>query len=124
MSRKAAAKAKRLEIAFKTMYREESLRQQNFKCCYCRQPLDYKSVTADHIVPRSRGGQTIKQNIIAACRDCNYWKGSMSDYEFKTRIKNPMHWHGIQYHLMHQRLMINIRVELAEKRIMKLVRKG
>lgn len=37
------------------------------RCAYCRGKGD----TVDHVVPRSRGGQHVWQNVVAACRRCN-----------------------------------------------------
>lgn len=36
-------------------------------CAYCPAPAD----TWDHLVPVSKGGQTIRGNIVPACRSCN-----------------------------------------------------
>lgn len=46
--------------------------RDRFSCQYCgaRQEL-----TFDHLVPRSRGGQTTWDNVVTACSDCNVRKG-------------------------------------------------
>jgi 5-methylcytosine-specific restriction endonuclease McrA len=43
----------------------------------------------DHVTPRVKGGMTKKENIKAACADCNLAKGRLSAAEFVKRIKNP-----------------------------------
>jgi 5-methylcytosine-specific restriction endonuclease McrA len=37
------------------------------RCQYCAAPAE----SIDHVVPRSRGGQHIWENVVAACRLCN-----------------------------------------------------
>lgn len=40
------------------------------RCQYCSAPAD----SIDHVVPRSRGGQHVWENVVAACRPCNAQK--------------------------------------------------
>ena len=47
------------------------------RCAYCgRPPIDEKSLTIDHVRPRSRGGENTTSNCIPACKRCNHAKGS------------------------------------------------
>lgn len=47
------------------------------RCAYCgRPPIDDKSLTIDHVRPRSRGGENRTKNCIPACKRCNLAKGS------------------------------------------------
>lgn len=46
--------------------------RDRFECQYCGSPRD---LTFDHLVPRSKGGQTTWQNIVTACSPCNLRKG-------------------------------------------------
>lgn len=46
--------------------------RDDFQCQYCGAP---EELTFDHVVPRSKGGQTNWENIVAACADCNTEKG-------------------------------------------------
>ncbi len=43
----------------------------NGKCHYCGKALSAKIATMDHVIPISRGGKSTKNNIVAACKDCN-----------------------------------------------------
>ncbi len=45
-----------------------------FCCQYCGSTSD---LTFDHIVPRSRGGTTVWENVVAACSPCNLKKGGL-----------------------------------------------
>ena len=51
------------------------LRDRN-TCQYCGQTLPAGNLTLDHVVPRSRGGPSIWENIVAACFPCNNRKGN------------------------------------------------
>ena len=46
--------------------------RDRFICQYCGSGSD---LTFDHLVPRSRGGQTTWENVVAACSPCNLRKG-------------------------------------------------
>lgn len=51
-------------------------------CCYCNQPLDYDSVTLDHIIPFSKNGPFAPVNLTVACHPCNNLRGNKSFFEF------------------------------------------
>lgn len=51
------------------------LRDQ-WECQYCGEPFGTHQLTFDHVIPRSRGGRTAWDNIVAACQECNLTKGS------------------------------------------------
>ena len=44
-------------------------------CAYCR---CNRATTVDHLKPKSRGGSSLRSNLIPACRSCNADKGSES----------------------------------------------
>jgi 5-methylcytosine-specific restriction endonuclease McrA len=46
--------------------------RDRFTCQYCGARED---LTFDHVVPRSRGGHTTWENVVAACSPCNLRKG-------------------------------------------------
>lgn len=73
----------------KRMYRQDALKKQGGKCLYCTRPLRSYEVTAEHNIPRSRGGMTEKENIDAACETCNKEKGSYTKAEFNRAIHEP-----------------------------------
>lgn len=49
--------------------------RDEFCCQYCGAKGD---LTFDHVVPRSRGGATTWENVVAACSTCNLRKGNRS----------------------------------------------
>ncbi len=52
--------------------------RDRFACQYCG---DRDDLTFDHLIPRSRGGHTTWENVVAACSPCNLRKGSLTPNE-------------------------------------------
>jgi 5-methylcytosine-specific restriction endonuclease McrA len=52
--------------------------RDRFECQYCRSPDD---LTFDHVIPRSRGGQTTWTNVVTACSPCNLRKGGLMPHK-------------------------------------------
>ena len=40
-------------------------------CHYCKKKFLPEELTMDHIVPLSRGGRSVKGNIVPCCKNCN-----------------------------------------------------
>jgi 5-methylcytosine-specific restriction endonuclease McrA len=51
--------------------RAKILQRDQYVCQYCGQD----ATTVDHIIPRSKGGNDLPDNLIAECYRCNYSKG-------------------------------------------------
>lgn len=49
---------------------------------------DYSSDTYDHKVPLSRGGLHESDNLVLACRNCNFSKHTKTAEEFVTQRKD------------------------------------
>jgi hypothetical protein len=45
-------------------------------CAYCGHRFGAASLEMEHVTPSSRGGGTIWQNVVSACRACNQRKGN------------------------------------------------
>ena len=63
------------------MTRRAVLDRDQHKCGYCGAKAD----TIDHVRPRSRGGQHVWTNVVAACARCNHRKGD--------RLLTELGWH-------------------------------
>ncbi len=55
--------------------------RDRWECQYCGDEFRTSDLTFDHVIPRSRGGRTSWDNIVAACHDCNLLKGSYLPHE-------------------------------------------
>ena len=51
-------------------------------CYYCGQRFSPDELTMDHIIPIIRGGKSTKNNIAAACKECNNKKKHMLPMEW------------------------------------------
>lgn len=56
--------------------RYEILRRDNHTCRYCGGTAPDVTLTVDHVIPVSLGGDNKPENLVAACRDCNAGKAS------------------------------------------------
>lgn len=50
--------------------------RDNFTCQYCNTKLPMSQLNYDHVIPRSKGGKTIWENIVMSCYPCNDKKGN------------------------------------------------
>lgn len=55
-------------------------RDQN-TCLYCNKSFSTRSLTLDHIIPRSRGGKSTWENLVTCCMPCNKKKGDRMLHE-------------------------------------------
>jgi 5-methylcytosine-specific restriction endonuclease McrA len=64
-------------------------------CQYCGAQPGRLHLTVDHVLPRSRGGLTTWENVVAACRECNHRKGGRTPEEANmtllTRPRQPQY---------------------------------
>lgn len=56
--------------------RQEVFKRDNYTCQYCGAKID--NPDCDHLVPFSRGGRSILENLVTACPSCNRSKGAKS----------------------------------------------
>ena len=47
-----------------------------FTCQYCSSIYPKKELTLDHVIPRSKGGDSVWDNVVTACKNCNLSKGN------------------------------------------------
>ena len=69
--------------------RKNILRRDGHRCQYCGSASI--SLTVDHIMPRSRGGEDSWENLVSACLRCNNRKGSHTpDEAHMPLLKRPI----------------------------------
>jgi 5-methylcytosine-specific restriction endonuclease McrA len=52
------------------------------KCHYCGSVVGPDKLTMDHVVPLARGGKSTKNNLVAACKECNNRKKDSLVFEW------------------------------------------
>jgi 5-methylcytosine-specific restriction endonuclease McrA len=87
----------RLVSSFKRIKKEAAFTKNNifardkWTCQYCSKKLSQDELTFDHVLPRSRGGETRWENIVTACHPCNNRKGNRTPAEaHMALIKKPI----------------------------------
>jgi 5-methylcytosine-specific restriction endonuclease McrA len=61
--------------------RRTVLARDHYACQYCNVQPGKAHLTIDHVVPRSRGGETHWENVVTACGPCNRRKGNRTPAE-------------------------------------------
>jgi CRISPR/Cas system Type II protein with McrA/HNH and RuvC-like nuclease domain len=57
-------------------------------CTYCKEIINIKDFSVDHIIPLNRNGPNTMINIHLICKSCNSFKGDLTDEEFRWLIKS------------------------------------
>jgi 5-methylcytosine-specific restriction endonuclease McrA len=58
-------------------------KRDQFSCGYCGSK---QSLTIDHIIPRSRGGEDTWENLVTSCSRCNTKKGNKTPKEANMKL--------------------------------------
>lgn len=72
---------RRIPHQTRSLSRKNILMRDRFTCQYCMRTLPSGELTLDHVVPRSRSGESAWENLVACCHDCNNRKGSRTPEE-------------------------------------------
>lgn len=76
--------------------RKNIFERDKWTCQYCGAKPSKSDLNLDHVVPRSKGGRTTWDNIVASCFTCNGKKGSKTLEQLGWRLKKtPVRpkWH-------------------------------
>ena len=65
----------------RSLSRKNILLRDHSCCQYCGKQFAPSELTLDHIVPRSRGGESSWDNLVASCKRCNHRKGNRTPEE-------------------------------------------
>jgi len=75
--KKQAVKFSRINVATR----------DSFTCQYCVTRMPLSKLTYDHVIPKSKGGRTLWENIVMACYPCNERKANRTPAEAKMKLK-------------------------------------
>jgi len=77
---------RRIPHQTRALSRKNILIRDRFTCQYCLRTLSSTELTLDHVIPRSRAGETAWENLVACCHGCNNHKGSRTPEEAGMRL--------------------------------------
>lgn len=61
-------------------------RRDRYTCLYYGQDDVRSSLTRDHVIPRSRGGEDVWSNVVTACKKCNSRKDNRTPEEARMPL--------------------------------------
>ncbi len=83
-------KYRRVPRFTRSVYRKGVILRDQGTCQYCARTLPGKDLTMDHVIPRSRGGASTWENLVACCFPCNNRKADRTPSEAgMTLIHQP-----------------------------------
>jgi 5-methylcytosine-specific restriction endonuclease McrA len=77
---------RRIPHQTRALSRKNILLRDRNTCQYCGTILAASDLTLDHVIPRSRGGTSTWENLVACCHECNRRKGSHTPHEAKMKL--------------------------------------
>ncbi len=81
---------RRIPHQTRALSRKNILLRDRNACQYCGVVLPAVELTLDHVLPRSRGGLSTWENLVACCHECNRKKGNALPHECGMRpTKEP-----------------------------------
>jgi 5-methylcytosine-specific restriction endonuclease McrA len=61
--------------------------RDGWRCVYCGTAS--ARLTLDHVIPRSRGGASVWENVVTSCAPCNHRKGDRLLHEVEMSLHAP-----------------------------------
>jgi len=77
---------RRIPYQTRALSRKNILLRDRNTCQYCGEALPPADLTLDHVIPRSRGGNSTWENLVACCHDCNRRKGNRMLHEIDDMV--------------------------------------
>lgn len=62
--------------------------RDRYTCQYCGDMPGTPDLTFDHVLPRSRGGTTVWENIVTCCITCNAKKANKTPEEARMKLRS------------------------------------
>jgi len=72
----------------KTFSKRHVFVRDHYTCQYCGRKENPNDLTLDHILPQSRGGKSVWENLVTSCKRCNVRKGSRTPREAEMKLLN------------------------------------
>jgi 5-methylcytosine-specific restriction endonuclease McrA len=82
---------RRIPHQTRALSRKNILLRDRNTCQYCGEAYPPGELTLDHVVPRSRGGNSTWENLVACCHECNRQKGNrlLSEIDDMILLREP-----------------------------------
>jgi 5-methylcytosine-specific restriction endonuclease McrA len=80
---------RRIPYQTRALSRKNLLLRDRYTCQFCGRTLPAHELTLDHVIPRSRGGRTDWDNLVACCHKCNNLKGDRLPEEAGLKLLRP-----------------------------------
>src|SRR6202521_6388026 len=77
---------RRIPHQTRALSRKNILLRDRNTCQYCSVVLPSSELTLDHVIPRSRGGASSWENLVACCHACNRRKGNQFPAETGMKL--------------------------------------
>ena len=78
---------RRIPHQTRALSRKNILIRDRYTCQYCHKTFPGAELTLDHVIPRSRSGETSWENLVACCHGCNNHKGNRTPEEAGMRLR-------------------------------------
>ena len=77
---------RRIPHQTRALSRKNILMRDRYTCQYCLKATPSGVLTLDHVIPRSRSGETTWENLVACCHYCNNKKGNRTPEEAGMKL--------------------------------------
>lgn len=77
---------RRIPQQARALSRKNILMRDKYTCQYCHKCPPAVELTLDHVIPRSRHGESTWENLVACCHSCNNRKGNRTPEEAGMKL--------------------------------------
>jgi 5-methylcytosine-specific restriction endonuclease McrA len=77
---------RRIPHQTRALSRKNILMRDRYTCQYCARTGTSAELTLDHVIPRSRSGESSWENLVACCHPCNNRKGNRTPEEASMKL--------------------------------------
>jgi len=77
---------RRIPHQTRALSRKNILLRDRSTCQYCSEIMPAGELTLDHVIPRSRGGLSTWENLVACCHPCNRRKSNQLPHEAGMKL--------------------------------------